>query len=216
MNDLIDRSDDPQLGRSLGLSRRQLLAATTGMAAAAALGAAAFGGGPAHAATRAAVPGAVKAAGNGVLLPPGKRGIILYTVRDAISRDPNTTDLASGFKEVFQELSRIGYKQIEFAGYGQHANAEGGNVNNVAGAQQLRAWLDDNGLEAEGNHGSIPGVDQRRDHRRVRRRSARSRTSSASATSARATTRPAAPSSPTGSSPPTGGTSSASAPRRTG
>ncbi|MFE6255878.1 sugar phosphate isomerase/epimerase family protein [Agromyces sp. NPDC057865] len=157
MSDLIDRSDDPQLGRSLGLSRRQLLAATTGMAAAAALGAAAIGGSPAQALAQAA--GAAKAApgSNGVLIPPGKRGIILYTVRDAISRDPNTTDLASGFKEVFQELSRIGYKQIEFAGYGQHANAEGGNVNNVAGAQLLRKWLDDNGLEAEGNHGSIPG-----------------------------------------------------------
>jgi sugar phosphate isomerase/epimerase len=163
MDDLIDRDDNPELGRKLGLSRRQLLAATTGMAAAAALGAAAFGGGPAQAATRrttaaAAASGAVKAGGNGVLLPPGKRGIILYTVRDAISRDPNTTDLASGFKEVFQELSRIGYKQIEFAGYGQHANAEGGNVNNVAGAQLLRSWLDDNGLEAEGNHGSIPST----------------------------------------------------------
>lgn len=156
MSDLIDRSDDPQLGRSLGLTRRQLLAATTGMAAAAALGAAAFGGSPAQALAQA---GAAKAASgaNGVLIPPAKRGIILYTVRDAISRDPNTTDLASGFKEVFQELSRIGYKQIEFAGYGQHANAEGGNVNNLAGAQLLRTWLDDNGLEAEGNHGSIPG-----------------------------------------------------------
>ncbi len=154
MSDLIDRSDDPQLGRSLGLTRRQLLAATTGMAAAAALGAAAFGGGPAQALGQVAgAPGA-----NGTLIPPGKRGIILYTVRDAISRDPNTTDLASGFKEVFQELSRIGYKQIEFAGYNQHANAEGGNVNNVAGAQLLRKWLDDNGLEAEGNHGSIPSV----------------------------------------------------------
>ena len=158
MSDLIDRSDDPQLGRSLGLSRRQLLAATTGMAAAAALGAAAFGGSPAQALAQAA--GAAKAApgANGTLIPPGKRGIILYTVRDAISRDPNTTDLASGFKEVFQELSRIGYKQIEFAGYSQHANAEGGNVNNVAGAQLLRKWLDDNGLEAEGNHGSIPST----------------------------------------------------------
>jgi sugar phosphate isomerase/epimerase len=159
MDDLIDRDDNPELGRKLGLSRRQLLAATTGVAAAAALGGAAFGGGPAHAATRAgAVPGAVRAAGNGVLLPPGKRGIILYTVRDAISRDPNTTDLASGFKEVFGELSRIGYKQVEFAGYNQHANAEGGNVNNIAGAQLLRSWLDDNGLEAEGNHGSIPST----------------------------------------------------------
>jgi len=159
MSDLIDRSDDPQLGRSLGLSRRQLLAATTGMAAAAALGAAALGGSPAQALSQAA--GAAKAApgnGNGVLIPPGKRGIILYTVRDAISRDPNTTDLPSGFKEVFQELSRIGYKQIEFAGFSQHANAEGGNVNNVAGAQLLRKWLDDNGLEAEGNHGTIPSV----------------------------------------------------------
>ncbi|MGW9630516.1 sugar phosphate isomerase/epimerase family protein [Agromyces sp. NPDC055520] len=155
-DDLIDRSDDPQLGRGLGLSRRQLLAATTGMAAAAALGAAAFGkAGPAHAATATAArmaPGA-----NGVLVPPGKRGIILYTVRDAISRDPSSTTYASGFRKVFEELSRIGYKQIEFAGYGQHQNAEGGNVNNVAGAQLLRTWLDDNGLEAEGNHGSIPG-----------------------------------------------------------
>ena len=159
MSDLIDRSDDPQLGRSLGLSRRQLLAATTGMAAAAALGAAAIGGSPAQALAQAA--GAAKAApgGNGVLIPPGKRGIILYTVRDAISRDPNTTELASGFKEVLQELSRIGYKQIEFAGYTQHANAEGGaNLNTVQGAQLLRSWLDDNGLEAEGNHGTIPST----------------------------------------------------------
>ena len=54
MSDLIDRSDDPQLGRSLGLSRRQLLAATTGMAAAAALGAAAIGGSPAQALAQAA------------------------------------------------------------------------------------------------------------------------------------------------------------------
>jgi len=159
MSDLIDRSDDPQLGRSLGLSRRQLLAATTGMAAAAALGAAAFGGSPAQALAQAA--GAAKAApgGNGVLIPPGKRGIILYTVRDAISRNPNTSDLPSGFKEVLQELSRIGYKQVEFAGYTQNANSEGGaNLNNVQGAQLLRTWLDDNGLEAEGNHGSIPST----------------------------------------------------------
>ena len=59
---------------------------------------------------------------------------------------------------MFQELSRIGYKQVEFAGFSQHANAEGGNVNNVAGAQLLRTWLDENGLEAEGNHGSIPST----------------------------------------------------------
>lgn len=151
MSDLIDRSDDPQLGRSLGLTRRQLLAATTGVAAAAAVGAAGFGASPGYAAVKTAPK-------NGTLVPAGKRGIILFTVRDAIGRDPNTTSLPSGFKAVFEELSRIGYKQIEFAGYNQHANAPGGNVNNVAGAQLLRTWLDDNGLEAEGNHGSIPSV----------------------------------------------------------
>ncbi len=151
MDELTEQAehDARVLGRSLGLTRRQLLAATTGMAAAAAVG---LAGGHTHAHAAPAV-----GKGNGVLVPPGKRGIILYTVRDAISRDPNTTDLPSGFKEVLEELARIGYKQIEFAGFSQHANAEGGNVNNVAGAHLLRKWLDDNGLEAEGNHGSIPG-----------------------------------------------------------
>ncbi len=152
MDELTEQAehDARVLGRSLGLTRRQLLAATTGMAAAAAVG---LAGGHTHAHAAPAVGN-----GNGVLVPPGKRGIILYTVRDAISRDPNTTDLPSGFKEVLEELARIGYKQIEFAGYNQHANAEGGNLNNVAGAQLLRTWLDDNGLEAEGNHGSIPST----------------------------------------------------------
>jgi sugar phosphate isomerase/epimerase len=59
---------------------------------------------------------------------------------------------------VFEELAKFGYKQIEFAGYNQHVNAPGGNVNNLAGAHLLRSWLDDNGLEAEGNHGSIPST----------------------------------------------------------
>lgn len=156
MDELTEQAehDARVLGRSLGLTRRQLLAATTGMAAAAAVG---LAGGHTHAhAAPIAASGAD--AVNGPLVPPGKRGIILYTVRDAIGRDPNTTDLPSGFKEVFEELSRIGYKQIEFAGYNQNANSPGGNVNNVAGAQLLRTWLDDNGLEAEGNHGSIPGT----------------------------------------------------------
>lgn len=135
------------LAKGLGLNRRQFLAATTGMAAAAAVSA-----GP-----LASVANAAPAAG-GVVVPPGKRGIILYTVRDAISRDPASSPFASGFKAVFEELGRIGYKQVEFAGFGQHANAPGGNVNNVAGARLLRTWLDDNGIEAEGNHGSIPST----------------------------------------------------------
>ena len=127
----------------LGLNRRQFLAATTGMAAAAAV----------TASPAIAAPGA-----RGVLVPPAKRGIILYTVRDAVSRDPATSPYASGFKEVFEELARIGYKQIEFAGFNQSANSPGGNVNNPAGAALLRTWLDDNGLEAEGNHGSVPST----------------------------------------------------------
>ncbi|AWS43478.1 Tat (twin-arginine translocation) pathway signal sequence [Streptosporangium sp. 'caverna'] len=92
------------------------------------------------------------------LIRDSKRGIILYTVRDAISRDPSTTPLPSGFKAVLKALSDIGYERVEFAGFTQHANAEGGpNLESVAGATLLRKWLDDNGLRAEGNHGFIPG-----------------------------------------------------------
>jgi sugar phosphate isomerase/epimerase len=136
------REHEEALGRRLGLNRRQLFAATTGVAAAAAVSLAQ----PAQAATRQP------------LIPPGKRGIILYTVRDAISRDPASTTLPSGFRRVLETLADIGYRQVEFAGYRQHANSEGGaNLETVEGARLLRGWLDDNGLEAQGNHGFIPG-----------------------------------------------------------
>src|SRR5262247_1157410 len=95
-----------KLAKGLGLNRRQFMAASTGMAAAVALAGA-------TATSASAAPGT----GNGALVPPGKRGIILYTVRDAISRDPSTSPYASGFKAVIEELGRIGYKQVEFAGY---------------------------------------------------------------------------------------------------
>jgi sugar phosphate isomerase/epimerase len=153
MDELTEQAehDARVLGRSLGLTRRQLLAATTGMAAAAAGG---LAGGHVHASPAAANP---VGNANGVLVPESKRGIILYTVRDAVSRDPNVSDLPSGFKEVLEELSRIGYRQIEFAGYRQSGNAEGGaDLGTPEGAKLLRTWLDANGLEAEGNHGSIP------------------------------------------------------------
>lgn len=137
----------PRLAKGLGLSRRQFMAASTGMAAVAL--------------TAVAAPGArADAVGNadGVLVPKAKRGIILYTVRDATSRDPNTSPYASGFKAVIEELGKIGYTQLEFAGYNQHANAPGGNLNSPDGARLLRKWLDDNGIEAEGNHGSVPST----------------------------------------------------------
>ncbi|HEY0450840.1 sugar phosphate isomerase/epimerase family protein [Actinophytocola sp.] len=149
-----DRDVEPAetLQRRLGLSRRKFLgAATTGVAAAAALSATA----PLAQAAPAATAGA--AGSKGVLVSPAKRGIILYTVRDATGRDPLSTTLPSGFREVFKELGKIGYRQVEFAGYNQHANAPGGaNLNTVAGARMLRRWLDDNGLVAQGNHGFIP------------------------------------------------------------
>lgn len=136
----IKSTETPALRRRLGLSRRQLMAASTGLAAASLAG---------------PLTSSATAAASGVLVPRGKLGIILYTVRDAINRDPSTTDLPSGFKEVLAELARIGYKQIEFAGYTQNINAEGGRTPDPA---LLKQWLDDNGLEAEGNHGSIPST----------------------------------------------------------
>ena len=138
---------DTELGRTLGLNRRQLFAATTGVAAAVAV----------PATSAAASTGSSGSAHGGGLIPRGKRGIILYTVRDATARDPLKFQNPSGFKEVFAALSKIGYRQVEFAGYSQHANAEGGaNLETLEGARLLRSWLDDNGLRAQGNHGFIP------------------------------------------------------------
>ena len=146
---MSDPSKHETLATTFGLNRRQLFAATTGVAAAAAI---------AVPASAAAIPVAGAAHTDGDLIPRGKRGIILYTVRDAIGRDPLLFQGPSGFKEVFAALSKIGYRQVEFAGYGQHANAEGGaNLGTVAGATLLRKWLDDSGLRAQGNHGFIPG-----------------------------------------------------------
>lgn len=149
---------DSALRRSLGVSRRRFLSTCTA-AAATAIAAPAFGASPAF-----AQPVSHKGHGHGhdhghgqALVPAAKRGIILYTVRDATGRDPLSTNLPSGFREVFKELARYGYKQVEFAGYGQHANAPGGsNLETVEGAKLLRSWLDDYGLRAQGNHGFIP------------------------------------------------------------
>ncbi|MEU1710369.1 sugar phosphate isomerase/epimerase family protein [Streptomyces sp. NPDC005706] len=151
MNNTHDTDD--QLRRSLGIGRRGFLSTCTAVAAAA-IAAPVLGAAPVHAAPKAAAD-----TGEGhTLVPADKRGIILYTVRDAIGRDPLTTSLPSGFRAVFEQLARFGYRQVEFAGYGQHANAPGGgNLESVEGARLLRRWLDDNGLRAQGNHGFIPG-----------------------------------------------------------
>jgi hypothetical protein len=74
--------------------------------------------------------------------------------------------LPGGWKELFEYLAMVGYHQIEFAGYGQNAANPGGAqpspTTNPAGylayASTLRGFLDDNGLEAIGNHGFIPNT----------------------------------------------------------
>ncbi|XVQ83420.1 sugar phosphate isomerase/epimerase family protein [Microbispora siamensis] len=144
-----------KLRRGLGLNRRQFLAATTGVTAVTALSATGLLSSAAYAG-----PGKDdKKDDKDALIPAAKRGIILYTVRDVISRDPLADpNLPAGFRRVFEELGKIGYAQVEFAGYSQHRNAEGGaSLESVEGARLLRSWLDDNGLRAQGNHGFIPG-----------------------------------------------------------
>jgi sugar phosphate isomerase/epimerase len=74
--------------------------------------------------------------------------------------------LPGGWKELFEYLAMVGFTQIEFAGYGQNAANPGGAQPNpttnragyLAYASTLRGFLDDNGLEAIGNHGFIPST----------------------------------------------------------
>lgn len=146
---------DEALRQRLGVNRRRFLSTCTAVGAGA-IAAPVFGAAPSFAQPQ---PKGDHGHGHGrELVPAKKRGIILYTVRDATGRDPLATALPSGFREVFKELARYGYKQVEFAGYGQHANAPGGaNLESVEGARLLRSWLDEYGLRAQGNHGFIPG-----------------------------------------------------------
>jgi sugar phosphate isomerase/epimerase len=118
-----------------GMTRRGMLAASAGLAA----GAAAI----------TVLPGSAFAAGNGVTVPPGKRGIQLYTVRDAITRTPNAaTGVNGGFRFVFEQLAAMGYTQVEFAGYTQSTAILGRQITPA----EIRQLLDDNGLSANGSH----------------------------------------------------------------
>ena len=89
--------------------------------------------------------------------------------------------LPGGWKELFEYFALVGISQVEFAGYGQNAANPGGAAPNpvvgaiqgvpgsgavtaesaaayLAYARTLRGFLDDNGLEAIGNHGFIPST----------------------------------------------------------
>lgn len=103
-----------------------------------AVGAATLGGTTAAAAAPAA---SAAPAGQGRrLVPPGKLGIQLYSIRDKVS--------SLGFRAVFERLADLGYAEVEFAGYTQN------QVGPITPAE-IRTLLDDNGLVAVGSHRGI-------------------------------------------------------------
>jgi sugar phosphate isomerase/epimerase len=111
------------------LSRRRFVGAAAGMAGAAAVG----------------VPEALgrdrdrhggRRRRGGRLLPRDRIGIQLFTVRDRVA--------TLGFNAVFDRLSDIGYREIEFAGY----TAQGRRWSNA----ELRAALRRHGLRGIGSH----------------------------------------------------------------
>ncbi|WP_030023187.1 sugar phosphate isomerase/epimerase family protein [Streptomyces monomycini] len=141
-----DRHDDPQqaaLRRTL--HRRGFLGVAAGASAAALLGTGAV---PAHAApygTQPTVPAAPAQHGpHRPVLPPGRLGIQLYTLRDQTS--------SLGFARVFEELACYGYDEVEFAGYTQGS----------AGAitlRRIKRLLRDNGLRGIGSHVGYASAD---------------------------------------------------------
>jgi sugar phosphate isomerase/epimerase len=124
------------------LSRRRFLGATAGAAAAMSLiPAAAYADEDLDSGRR----------GEPTVLP-GNRGIILYTVRDVITRAPDpASGLGGGFRYAFEQLAHMGYKQIEFAGYTQSTTILGRQITPA----EIRQLMDDNGLVANGSHISI-------------------------------------------------------------
>jgi sugar phosphate isomerase/epimerase len=111
------------------LSRRGFVGAAAGTAAATALG-------PWAPAAMAHKRRHRHDHGHDRLLPRGRIGIQLYTIRDQVD--------TLGFEEAFRRLAAIGYKEVEFAGY----NAQGRRWSN----QELRGLLQRYGLKATGSH----------------------------------------------------------------
>ncbi|WP_461030644.1 sugar phosphate isomerase/epimerase family protein, partial [Streptomyces sparsus] len=81
-------------------------------------------------------PAARHGRGRPPIVPPGRLGIQLYTLRDQVAR--------LGFGPVFEELNRYGYEEVEFAGY-THGT---GSIT----LAELKRLLRDNGLRAVGSH----------------------------------------------------------------
>lgn len=122
---------DPELAHRL--TRRGMLGVAAGATAAALLGAAAS---PATASAATAADASTGGRGRPVL-PPGRLGIQLYSLRDKVS--------TLGFAPVFAELEKYGYDEVEFAGYTQ------GSAGPITLAQ-LRRLARNHGLNPIGSH----------------------------------------------------------------
>ncbi|MFE4175764.1 sugar phosphate isomerase/epimerase family protein [Streptomyces sp. NPDC056909] len=83
------------------------------------------------------------AATSSLSIPKDRIGIQLYSIRDKVT--------ALGFGVVLPELARIGYREIEFAGYTQNTSILGRQIT----LTEIRELLDDNGLRAVGSHVGI-------------------------------------------------------------
>ena len=127
------------------LSRRRFLSASAGAAASAA----AISLIPAVASADTETDGGEGGRGGPPTVLPSHRGIILFTVRDVVSRAPNpATGVNGGFRYVFEQLAAMGYRQVEFAGYTQSTSILGRQITPA----EIRQLLDDNGLVANGSH----------------------------------------------------------------
>jgi len=113
------------MGENRKVTRRRFVGATAGAAAAAGMGPWA-----------PVASGHSRRNGGDRLLPRRNIGIQLYTLRDQVP--------TLGFEEVFRRLSRIGYREIEFAGY----TAQNRRYTN----QELRRLLRRFGLRGIGSH----------------------------------------------------------------
>ncbi|MFD5141242.1 sugar phosphate isomerase/epimerase family protein [Streptomyces sp. NPDC058378] len=128
---------DPELARRL--SRRNVLGVAAGATAATLLsGGAAQASSPGHGHGKDHGHGHGNGHGKGrAVLPPGRLGIQLYSLRDKVS--------TLGFAPVFSELEKYGYDEIEFAGYTQ------GSAGAITLAQ-LKRLAKDHGLNPIGSH----------------------------------------------------------------
>lgn len=149
-----------------GVSRRGLLGAAGVAAGAVALGLGVPSAADASRGKRAGGHGKPSTGENGKpprpggeLIPQGRRGLALYSVRDAVDRDPSLwPNLPSGFYRVFEAAAAAGYANIEFFSFtrlptfNQHADAPGGAS---VSPRQIKRWLDEFGLKARGFYGNI-------------------------------------------------------------